>query len=229
MFNPQAHNVRFSTYAAYWIRNYIGRAIGKNSSLIRVPDYLSVLKSQLRRTLGDLRNRSGPGATATEPAPASAPVPHPEDREAAARLRIRPRQLKNLDFAMIERSSYHGISDNGNLTSLEEIVADPCPPDRELELVEDLRAVHAALDCLPPFEAWLIRQRFGLHGGDQPGDRRPRRRPARWSWAGPNPTVRSAWLAACRKGGFNGPRRSAAPSARLCFWRSLPSPDEEIA
>jgi RNA polymerase primary sigma factor len=160
-FNPQAHDVRFSTYASYWIRNFIGRAIIKNRSLIRLPDYLCILKSQFHRALGDLRNQPAPGAAAAEPAP-SAP-------EVAARLRIGPRRLKNLDRAMIERSSYYVTGDDGDLTTLEEIVADPRRPDRELELAEDLQTVHTALDRLPPFEAWVIRQRFGLYGDHQPG------------------------------------------------------------
>jgi RNA polymerase primary sigma factor len=168
IFNPQAHNVRFSTYASYWIRNYICRAIVKNRSLIRLPDYLSILKSQFDRALGDMRNQAGPGAAAAEPAPGS----HPnvgEAREVAARLRIGPHRLKNLDRATIERSSYYGIGDDGGLTSLEEIIADPRRPVCDLEAVEDLQAVYEALDRLPPFEAWVIRQRFGLYGHDQPG------------------------------------------------------------
>jgi len=160
-FNPQAHDVRFSTYASYWIRNFIGRAIVKNRSLIRLPDYLCILKSQFHRALGDLRNRPAPDASAAEPAPGA--------HEVAARLRIGPRRLKNLDRAMIERSSYYGTGDDGHLTTLEEIVADPRRPDRDLELAEDFQIMHAALDGLPPFEAWVIRQRFGLHGDDQPG------------------------------------------------------------
>jgi RNA polymerase sigma factor (sigma-70 family) len=176
IFNPQAHNVRFSTYASYWIRNFIARAIIKNRSLIRLPDYLSLLKSQFHRALVDLRNRSEPGPGAPgEPTPGAHPPgagAHPqgaETHEVAARLRISLGQLKNLDRAMIERSSYYGIDDDGGLTSLEEIIADPRPPDRDLEHVEDLQVLHAALDRLPPFEAWVIRQRFGLHGDGQPG------------------------------------------------------------
>jgi RNA polymerase primary sigma factor len=178
-FNPQAHNVRFSTYASYWIRCFIGRAIARNRSLIRFPDYLCILKSRFHRALGDLRNRSEPGPGAAAVKPAAAPHPHPqgagphsksgEAHEVAARLRICPSRLKNLDHAMIERSSYYGIGDDGNLASLEDIVADPRQPDHNLERIEDSQAVHAALDRLPPFEAWVIRQRFGLHGDDQPG------------------------------------------------------------
>ncbi len=69
IFNPQGHNVRFSTYASYWIRNFIARAIIKNRSLIRLPDYLSLLKSQFHRALGDLRNRSEPVPGAQESRP----------------------------------------------------------------------------------------------------------------------------------------------------------------
>lgn len=173
-FNPQAHNVRFSTYASYWIRNFVCRAIVKNRSLIRLPDYLSVLKSQFDRALGDLRNQPGPGAPG-KPAPGPHPEgagPHPEsgeEREVAARLRIGPGRLKNLDRAMIERSSCYLTGDDGALTTLEEIIADPRRPSCDLEAVEDLRVVHEALDRLPPFESWVIRQRFGLHGHHQPG------------------------------------------------------------
>jgi RNA polymerase sigma factor (sigma-70 family) len=168
IFNPQAHNVRFSTYASFWIRNFINRAIVKNRSLIRMPDYVCLLKSQFHRALADLRNRSEPGGTAAEPARGLHPTGG-EAHEVAARLRIGPERLKNLDRAMIEQSSYYGIGNDGNGTSLEEIVADPRRPDRDLEFVEDMQAIHAALNCLPPFEAWVIRQRFGLHGGDQAG------------------------------------------------------------
>jgi RNA polymerase sigma factor (sigma-70 family) len=134
-----------------------------------------------------LRNQSG--AAAAKPAPGPHPKganphpeganphpegagPHPEGgeaREVAARLRIGPGRLKNLDRAMIERSSYYGIGDDGDLTSLEEIIADPRRPNCDLEAVEDLQVMHEALDRLPPFEAWVIRQRFGLHGLDRPG------------------------------------------------------------
>src|SRR5208283_3329196 len=37
-FDPQAHNTSFSTYASYWIRNAIQRAIISYCSLIRVPE-----------------------------------------------------------------------------------------------------------------------------------------------------------------------------------------------
>ena len=169
IFNPQAHNVRFSTYASFWIRNFIGRAIVKNRSLIRVARLSQSPQVPVPSRAGRLAK---PIRRPARQPPIPAPGPQPEGgqlREAAARLRIGPGQLKNLDRAMIERSSYYGIGDDGNLTSLEEIVADPRQPDRDLEHVEDLQAVHAALDRLPPFEAWVIRQRFGLHGDDQPG------------------------------------------------------------
>jgi RNA polymerase primary sigma factor len=157
-FNPQAHDVRFSTYASFWIRNFIGRAIMRNHSLIRLPDYLFLLRSQFHRAMGELRNQPE-----QEKAHQTCPV-----QEAASKLRIAPRQLRNLDCAKIERSSFHGARDDGDAISMEEVIADNRRPDLEIERAEDHGALHAALDSLPPFEAWVIRQRFGLHATEVP-------------------------------------------------------------
>ena len=60
-FDPQLHNTRFSSYATYWIRNAIQRAIAANASLIRLPDYMFRLRSQFRRAM--IRLKADPTAT----------------------------------------------------------------------------------------------------------------------------------------------------------------------
>ena len=149
-YDPETHNTRFSTYASYWIRNTIQRAIAANFSLIRVPDYMFRLNVRSHQVGGEPR---------TEDRPA------PDDRGSAAlgsRLEISHRQRQLLNHSMISRSSYCGVDDNDEETTLEETIADRHRPEHDLETAEKLDELHKALDQLTPVEAWLIRRHFGL-------------------------------------------------------------------
>jgi len=158
LYDPETHNTRFSTYASYWIRNSIQRAITVNFSLIRVPDYMFRLSVRAHKDGGD--PRTGDGAA-------------PDDRGSAAldsRLEISQRRRQLLNRSLISRSSCYGTDDYGEETSLEETIADMHRPDHDLETAETLDELHKALDQLTPVEAWLIRRRFGL--GDPHEDSR---------------------------------------------------------
>ena len=149
-YDPETHNTRFSTYASYWIRNTIQRAIAANFSLIRVPDYMFRLNVRAHKVGGNPRTEDGAA---------------PDDRGSAALdslLEISHRQRQLLNHSMISRSSYYGIDDCGEETSLEETIADMHHPEHDLETAETLDELHKALDQLTPVEAWLIRRRFGL-------------------------------------------------------------------
>ena len=59
-YDPETHNTRFSTYASYWIRNTIQRAIAANFSLIRVPDYMFRLNVRSHQAAASREPRMGP-------------------------------------------------------------------------------------------------------------------------------------------------------------------------
>jgi DNA-directed RNA polymerase sigma subunit (sigma70/sigma32) len=82
--------------------------------------------------------------------------------EIASRLQIPRNRLKNLDRAMIERVRFYPTGTNGRQTSPEELIADNRRPENDPAVVESVEAVRAALDRLTPFEAWVIRCRYGL-------------------------------------------------------------------
>ncbi len=150
LYDPETHNTRFSTYASYWIRNAIQRAITVNFSLIRVPEYMFRLNVRAHRDGSDSQTEDGAV---------------PDGRESAAldsRLEISQRRRQLLNRSMISRSSYYGTDDYGEETSLEESIADMHIPEHDLETAETLDELHKALDQLTPVEAWLIRRRFGL-------------------------------------------------------------------
>ncbi len=150
LYDPETHNTRFSTYANYWIRNAIQRAITVNFSLIRLPEYMFRLNVRAHKDGGDPRTEDGTA---------------PDGRGSTAldsRLEISQRQRQLLNRSMISRSSYYGIDHYGDETTLEETVADMHGPVNDLETTETLDRLQKALDRLTPIEAWLIRRRFGL-------------------------------------------------------------------
>jgi len=68
-FNPDA-GVRFSTYAAWWIKQAIKRALINSGQPIHIPAYLVKLISKWRRAAAGLESRLGRPATAEEMAKA---------------------------------------------------------------------------------------------------------------------------------------------------------------
>jgi len=149
-YNPETHNTRFSTYATYWIRNTIQRAIAVNVSLIRVPDYMYRLNVLVHKVGDDPHNQREAA---------------PEDREAAAvdfRSEISRRQGQFLEQSMMLRSSYCRIDDYGEGTSLEGTFEDLHRSEHDPKIAEAINELAQVLDQLTPVEAWLIRRRFGL-------------------------------------------------------------------
>jgi RNA polymerase primary sigma factor len=166
-YDPQVHNTRFSSYATYWIRNAIQRAVAANASLIRLPDYMFRLKNQFRQS--NAQGNADPQAGET------------------SGTKISTNRYKCLLHAMMERAPYSMIGVDGEVSSLEDAIADPHRPDREAERQEAIDELHAALQRLTPLEAWVVRWRFGL--GDpsvplQPADPATSIEPRKWRQLG---------------------------------------------
>jgi len=52
-------NLRFSTYAVWWIRQAVGRAIEEQAAMIRLPVYVAQLRQKLLRIESDLHGKLG--------------------------------------------------------------------------------------------------------------------------------------------------------------------------
>ena len=149
-YDPATKHAPFSSYAALWIMKTIQRAVADNSSLVRMPHRLFWLQGRYRKAVAELRAASD-GQTREM-----------NSSEIAARMRISPKRLGTVVKAMIHQEPLATKGDDGKERSLEETIADTHRPDLELEQAEEAELLHAALDRLAPFEAWLIRRRFGL-------------------------------------------------------------------
>jgi RNA polymerase primary sigma factor len=142
---------KFSTYATWWIRQGVTRALADQSRLIRLPNHLASDLLQLRRTAGDLEMRNGKTPTIEEMSRASG-----LDRQSVEHLMRSARAPLSLDRAV-------GSDEE---TAFGDLIPDQAaePPhvtaDREL-LRERIAQV---LKSLHPREAQIIRLRFGLDG-----------------------------------------------------------------
>jgi RNA polymerase primary sigma factor len=64
-YNP-GKGFRFSTYGAWWIRQYITRAIANQGKTVRIPVYMTELLSKFKRTTEELSQKLGRKPTVSE-------------------------------------------------------------------------------------------------------------------------------------------------------------------
>ncbi len=139
--------VRFSTYAVWWIRQTIVRAIANQARLIRLPVHVEALYARYRRAKEELTQRHGRAPTVAEiAATLGVPVEHLDGLEEVAATPL------SLETPIGEG---RGV--------LEEIVADPQPrSDAVASLLRQQADLRLMLDALPANERHVITLRFGL-------------------------------------------------------------------
>jgi RNA polymerase primary sigma factor len=141
---------RFSTYACYWIRQSIRRAVINTARTIRLPAYAVELMRKWRRASSELKEELG-----------RAPV----EVEIAGRLGLSARRLKILRtaFKIIGATS----SLNGETGGLLPFLPSPGDgPDARLKGEDNVRQVLRLVDQLNEREATVVRLRFGLAGNE---------------------------------------------------------------
>jgi RNA polymerase primary sigma factor len=141
--------VRFSTYAHWWIRQAITRAIADDGRTIRLPVHMNEQLTRLRRTSARLTQTLGREPTLEEIAEA-ADVP----LEKATLSLNHGRRVASLDAPIA----------SGEETTLAERVPDPgaSDPAEPAERMELKRLLEDALSQLPPREQRVLRLRFGI-------------------------------------------------------------------
>jgi RNA polymerase sigma factor (sigma-70 family) len=143
---------KFSTYATWWIRQAIGRAIAEKGRTIRVPTRVGDAAAAIERARNSLREGSGREPTRAQLAEATGMT----ELQVAAAERITPDPL-SLSLAQ---------DDDRELL---DTVADP-DSERgfaETELDDDRVHLHIALATLHARERDVLMLRFGLDG-DEP-------------------------------------------------------------
>jgi RNA polymerase primary sigma factor len=143
---------KFSTYATWWIRQGITRALADQSRLIRLPVHQAAKVSQVFRTASELESRLGKPPTLDEIARASRSQLNKEEIETIARCARPP---LSLDHALEQEQAAFG-----------DILADDSlqPPDDAADYRMLQQRIAQVLRSLTPREGEIIRLRYGLTG-----------------------------------------------------------------
>jgi RNA polymerase primary sigma factor len=142
---------KFSTYATWWIRQSVQRAVANHARTIRVPVHVVERQQKLGRAARRLEVELGREATKQELAEATGlPIQHVDEALGAAQ-------------ASVSLNQTVGADDEGELGDL---FADREAADPFEEAEESLRrqGVRRALDALPERERRILELRFGFEG-----------------------------------------------------------------
>ena len=142
---------KFSTYATWWIRQSVQRAVANHARTIRVPVHVVERQQKLSRAARRLEVELGREATKDELAEATGlPIQHVDEALGAAQ-------------ASVSLNQTVGADDEGELGDL---FADREAADPFDEAEESLRrqGVRRALDALPERERRILELRFGFEG-----------------------------------------------------------------
>jgi RNA polymerase primary sigma factor len=142
-------NTRFSTYASYWIKQSIKRALVNTAKTIRIPAYMVELLAKWRRATNKLNDELG----------------RPPTHEEVAKYMGLPKKKLNIIKKAIRVYNAAPQSDQGEQGwSIEEMLMDSRSktPDTEMVETDDLKHVMVLLDKMDKREATVLRMRFGL-------------------------------------------------------------------
>ena len=142
---------KFSTYATWWIRQSVQRAVANHARTIRVPVHVVERQQKLGRGGTPARGRAGPrGDEGRAGRGTGLPMQHIDEALGAA-------------HASVSLNQTVGADDEGELGDL---FADREAADPFDEAEESLRrqGVRRALDALPERERRILELRFGFEG-----------------------------------------------------------------
>ncbi len=147
-FDPSM-NTRFSTYASYWIKQSIKRALVNTAKTIRIPAYMVELLAKWRRATAKLQEELGRA---------------PTKEEIARSLNLPKKKLKIIEKAIRVYNSAPQNDQPESGWSLDEMLMDghTKTPDTEMSEADDLHQVLDLLDKMDKREATVLRMRFGL-------------------------------------------------------------------
>jgi RNA polymerase primary sigma factor len=152
-FDPD-HGTRFSTYAAWWIKQSIKRALLANVRPVHIPTYMVALMNQWRHTTAELESRLGRPLDVEE----MAEIMHLPLRKAKV-----IHQIVKILSSVRDTSGRDGTDDNQLIEeSLQD--RDAAKPEDELVADEERKKVLRLLSEIDPREADVLRSHYGLDG-----------------------------------------------------------------
>jgi RNA polymerase primary sigma factor len=153
-FNPK-FGAKFSTYASWWIKQAMRRALSNQSRTIRLPVHLQDKLSKIRRITAGMSAEMGRDPTEEEVADVTG-------------LKVETvRRLLSVEIKTLPLDSPIQAGESGSET-FGEVIADPnaVMPDLKASHNGEMERVKTLLNRLPKRERQIIFDRFGLTDGD---------------------------------------------------------------
>ena len=151
-FDPEMGN-RFSTYATWWIRQAVTRAVADHARTVRLPAHVVDALYRLRRAENALSIELGRDAT---------------EEELVERLGVKPEEARRLREGSQPISSINAKINADEGSELGELLPDERSGDdyARVEVGQWERALVEAVRSLPEREARIIEMRHGLDGSE---------------------------------------------------------------
>jgi RNA polymerase primary sigma factor len=143
---------KFSTYATFWIRQAIQRALDNRARTIRIPVHLGQRERKIARAHRELAAQLGRDPTDEELAKEAEITP-----EELAEARAASRVVTSIDRPV-------GESEDTPFGAL--LASDERGPEEEVDIVLREDALRRALEQLPKREREVVKLRYGIDGDD---------------------------------------------------------------
>jgi RNA polymerase primary sigma factor len=140
---------RFSTYATWWIRQSITRAIADQGRTIRVPVHMTDRLRQLNKVMRDIEQEAGRKATPDE---------------VAAAMKMSPRKVRWMIRVSMEPVSLESPIGDDDDSELGHFIANDSTPTPVQATTDNMlrEKIQQLLSTLTPREARILRMRYGL-------------------------------------------------------------------
>jgi RNA polymerase primary sigma factor len=147
-----AKGAKLSTYAAFYIKQAMRRAIADNARLIRLPVYAQEKLMVIGRAETRLRQILGRA---------------PTDEEISYEIRLPAVKVRRLRTAALPPTSLDAPQNEDSTNTVSETIADENTrsPDEELRQEDTATLMSELMQHLPPRELQIIRHRFGFEEG----------------------------------------------------------------
>ncbi|MEM1158115.1 MAG: RNA polymerase sigma factor RpoD/SigA [Verrucomicrobiota bacterium] len=149
-FDPE-RGVKFSTYAAWWIKQGIKRALANQSKTIRLPVHLVDKLSRMRRISAQLTEELGR---------------EPDDEELAEELDLPVKKIAQLRRVSMRPASLNHLVGDEDSTELGDLIADEKADDPADLLTADAlnKSIADLLPILDERERKILKMRFPMDG-----------------------------------------------------------------